>query len=75
VAAPALDLDAWCRFHEAVEALHVMGREVVGLLFYQGWTQPQVAELLGMHERTVRRHWASSCLTLSQKLGGELPAF
>jgi RNA polymerase sigma-70 factor (ECF subfamily) len=72
---PAVNLDAWCRFHEAVEALPVVEREVVNLLFYQGWTQPQVAELLGMHERTVRRHWASACLTLNRKLGGDRPAF
>jgi RNA polymerase sigma-70 factor (ECF subfamily) len=75
VAAPAIDVDAWCRFHEEVERLPVLEREVVGLLFYQGWTQPEVAELLGIHERTVRRHWASACMTLNRKLGGDLPAF
>jgi RNA polymerase sigma-70 factor (ECF subfamily) len=75
VAAAAIDLDGWCRFHEAVEELPAVEREVVGLLFYQGWTQSQVAELLGIHERTVRRHWAAACLTLNQKLGGDLPAF
>ncbi len=72
---PAIDMDTWSRFHQAVEELPVLEREVVGLLFYQGWTQPQVAELLGMHKRTVGRHWASACLTLNQKLGGQLPAF
>jgi RNA polymerase sigma-70 factor (ECF subfamily) len=75
VAVPAIDLDAWCRFHEAVEELPAVEREVVNLIFYQGWTQVQVAELFGITERTVRRHWASACLTLNQKLGGELPAF
>jgi RNA polymerase sigma-70 factor (ECF subfamily) len=74
-AAPAADLDGWCRFHEAVEELPALEREVVGLLFYQGWTQGQVAELLGVSERTVRRYWGSACLALNQRLGGELPSF
>jgi RNA polymerase sigma-70 factor (ECF subfamily) len=74
-AAPAADLDGWCRFHEAVEGLPAEEREVVGLLFYQGWTQAQVAELFGVSERTVRRYWGSACLALNQRLGGELPSF
>ncbi len=73
--APDTDLEAWCRFHEAVEELPAREREVVGLLFYQGWTQLQVAELLGVDERTVRRYWASASLALNHRLGGELPSF
>jgi RNA polymerase sigma factor (sigma-70 family) len=74
-AAPAIDLDSWCRFHEAIETLPASEREVVQLLFYHGWQQAQVAELLGVSERTVRRLWASACLALNEKLGGELPSF
>jgi RNA polymerase sigma factor (sigma-70 family) len=62
-AAPAADLDGWCRFHEAVEGLPALEREVVGLVFYHGWTQAQVAELLGVCERTVRRYWGSTWAT------------
>ena len=41
-----------------------MDREVVGLLYYQGWTQAEVAELLQIDERTVRRKWVKACLTM-----------
>jgi RNA polymerase sigma factor (sigma-70 family) len=53
----ATDLERWCTFHEAVEDLPVEQREVVGLIFYHGWPQSQVAELFDISERTVRRRW------------------
>jgi RNA polymerase sigma factor (sigma-70 family) len=67
------DLDLWGAFHEKVEQLPAEEREVVGLTFYHGWTQPQIAELLGVDERTIRRRWRAACTTLSQALGGRLP--
>jgi len=51
------ELDRWCSFHQSVEELPVEEREVVGLIFYHGWTQAQVAELFGISDRTVRRRW------------------
>jgi RNA polymerase sigma factor (sigma-70 family) len=71
--AQAAALESWCRFHEAVEQLPGEQREVVGLMFYHGYTQVQVAELLRMSERTVRRHWVAACLRLNQLVGGDLP--
>jgi RNA polymerase sigma factor (sigma-70 family) len=75
VAAPAEDdeLDLWCRFHEAVEQLPAEEREVIGLTFYHGWTQAQIAELFQVDERTIRRRWRSAYLNLSALLGGRLP--
>lgn len=67
------DLDRWCRFHEAVETLPAREREVVGLAFYHGWTQPQMAELFHVDERTVRRWWRGACAQLHETLGGEVP--
>jgi RNA polymerase sigma-70 factor (ECF subfamily) len=67
------ELDLWAGFHEEVERLPVLEREVVGLTYYHGWTQPQIAELLQVDERTVRRHWRSACRKLSAALGGRLP--
>jgi RNA polymerase sigma-70 factor (ECF subfamily) len=64
----AKDLEKWCAFHEAVEHLPVEQREVVGLIYYQGWTQAQAAEHLGMSKRTVQRHWAAAMLTLHELL-------
>jgi RNA polymerase sigma-70 factor (ECF subfamily) len=75
VAAPAddPDLERWSAFHEAVARLPDTLREVVGLIFYHGWTQAQVAEWFAVSERTVRRWWHSACSQLHQELGGRLP--
>src|SRR5438270_3160971 len=37
------DFDVWARFHEAVDQLPAEEREVVGLVFYHGWTQARIA--------------------------------
>lgn len=65
-----LDLQRWAAFHREVERLPVLEREVVGLVFYHGWTQAEVAELLGITDRTVRRHWTAAMA----KLHGALQA-
>lgn len=72
-APPATDLDRWAQFHQAVEALPAEQREVIGLTFYHGWTQAQIAELFQVDERTVRRRWQAACLALNEALGGQLP--
>jgi RNA polymerase sigma-70 factor (ECF subfamily) len=69
----AEDLELWSAFHERVEQLPVEEREVVGLIFYHGWTQAQIAELLDVDERTVRRRWRSACERLIEALGGRFP--
>jgi RNA polymerase sigma factor (sigma-70 family) len=61
----SLDIEAWTRFHEAVEMLPTQQREVVELVFYHQWTQAQVAEFFEVHVRTVRRWWQTALLTLS----------
>jgi RNA polymerase sigma factor (sigma-70 family) len=70
---PADDLDLWSAFHEQVDRLPVEEREVVGLTFYHGWTQAQIAELFGVDERTVRRRWRAAAVKLTEALGGRLP--
>jgi RNA polymerase sigma-70 factor (ECF subfamily) len=62
---PAEDLERWCRFHEGVEQLPAEEREVVGLVFYHGWTHAEVAALFQVSERTVRRRWQSALLRLN----------
>jgi RNA polymerase sigma factor (sigma-70 family) len=59
--------------HEAVEKLPVELREVFGLTLYHGWTQSQIAELLQISDRQVRRLWTESCRRLHTALRGELP--
>jgi RNA polymerase sigma-70 factor (ECF subfamily) len=67
------ELELWSRFHEAVEELPPEEREVFSLSFYHAWTQQQIADLLGVTERTVRRRWQTACLDLNRRLGGQLP--
>jgi RNA polymerase sigma-70 factor (ECF subfamily) len=64
------DAERWVRFHEAVDRLPLAEREVVGLVFYHGWTQERIAELFGVDERTIRRRWASACQRLREMVGG-----
>ena len=67
------DLEWWCRFHKAVEQLSPAEGEVISLVFYHGWTQVQVARLLEIDERTVRRRWQAACLRLQELVGDPLP--
>ena len=69
------NLEAWCAFHEAVALLPAQEREAFGLLFYQGWTQVEVAGLLEVNVRTVRRWWQNACLQLHAALGENTPEF
>jgi RNA polymerase sigma-70 factor (ECF subfamily) len=62
------ELETWCEFHEAVEDLPTAEREVVGLVYYHGWTQVQVAELFGVTERTVRRRLQTALDKLRHQL-------
>jgi len=67
------NLERWHDFHEAVYRLPPEEREVMGLVFYHGWTQAQIAELFQTSERTVRRRWQSACLKVDQMVKGGLP--
>jgi RNA polymerase sigma-70 factor (ECF subfamily) len=58
------DLEKWSAFHEAVGRLPAEQREVVGLSYYHGWTQAEVAEHLAVSKRTVPRHWSAAMLRL-----------
>jgi RNA polymerase sigma factor (sigma-70 family) len=52
---PDADLDQLTAFHEVLEKLPVEEREVIGLAYYHGWPQTQIAELFGVSTRTVQR--------------------
>lgn len=66
--APETDLERWAAFHAAVEVLPAEEREVVSLIYYHGWTQAEVAELLQMSVRTVQRRWESALLAIRQQI-------
>ena len=67
------DFDLWSRFHEAVDQLPADEREVVGLVFYHGWTQVRIAELFDVDDRTIRRRWSSACQRLREVMGEPIP--
>ena len=48
-------------------------REVVGLVFYHGWTQAKIAELFQVDDRTIRRRWSSACQRLRDLIGEPIP--
>ncbi|HEX3150392.1 MAG TPA: sigma-70 family RNA polymerase sigma factor [Gemmataceae bacterium] len=74
VAAPEdADLDRWAALHVAVEQLPVDEREVIGLTVYHGWSQMEIAVLLHVSDRHVRRIWSDAIRHLSAALGGQLP--
>src|SRR5262249_6755003 len=66
-------LAAWGEFHEQIAALPEEERETFDLLYYQGLTQAEAAELLGVTERTVKRRWQAARLALYGALQGEIP--
>jgi RNA polymerase sigma-70 factor (ECF subfamily) len=63
------ELDRWTALHEAVERLPEELRQVFSCTFYHGWTQAQIAELLGISDRQVRRLWVEACLRLKEAVG------
>ena len=50
-------LSQWTELHEQIGALPDEEREVVGLLFYQGMSQTEAAEVLNISVRTLQRRW------------------
>jgi RNA polymerase sigma factor (sigma-70 family) len=66
-------LERWGEFHRQVELLPDEEREIFNLLWYQEMSQAQVAELMGISERTLQRRWQSARLKLFEALNGELP--
>lgn len=55
--APDEGLDRWSAFHEAIDGLPPLLREVFDLVWYVGADQKTIAGLLGCSERTVKTRW------------------
>ena len=54
--------------HTKVQDLPDELREVVDLLFYQGLSQEEAAEVLDLNDRTIRRRWRKARLALAEDL-------
>ena len=66
-------LALWTAFHEKIAGLPPDLRDLFDLLWYQELRQAEVAVLLGVSERTIKRRWAAARLELHELLGGALP--
>jgi RNA polymerase sigma-70 factor (ECF subfamily) len=67
------DLLAWAEFHDKIEQLPDDLKAMFDALLYQGLTQPEAADLLGLSLRTVKRRWQQARLALHDALRGEWP--
>lgn len=65
------NLDAWEGFHAGVERLPAETRELINLLYYEGLSQEEAADLLGVSVRTVKRRWQEAKLRLHEVLRDE----
>lgn len=72
---PPETLEAWARFHEAVERLPSEERDAFSLIWYGEATQEEAAELLGVSERTVLRRLVRARLELHEVLNAARGAF
>jgi RNA polymerase sigma-70 factor (ECF subfamily) len=66
-------LAEWTEFHQKVQQLPDAERAVFDLLWYEGLTQTEAAQVLGVTERTVKNRWRGAKLEL-QRLLGEGPS-
>jgi len=63
----------WAEYHEQVEALPEEQREVFSLRWYEGKSLVEIAELLGVTERTAMRRWRRACVSLYEAMAGRAP--
>lgn len=61
-------LASWTEFHSYVDSLDEEQRLLFDLLWYQGLTLTQAAELLGSSERTTRRRWKLARVALYESV-------
>src|SRR5262249_9183568 len=66
-------LSLWTEFHSRIAAMPEDDRELIELLYYQGVSQPEAAQLLGVPLTTLKRHWKETRVRLLAQLGGVLP--
>ena len=67
-------MQEWGEFHTSVNELPEQQREVFELVWYHELSQPEIAELLGISTRQVKRIWRSAKLSLYEQLNGEIPS-
>jgi RNA polymerase sigma-70 factor (ECF subfamily) len=67
------DLACWSEFHAAADRLPEPERTAFDLLYYHELPQTDVADLMQVSERQVRRYWQTARRELHRELEGFLP--
>lgn len=67
------NVERWAAFHEAVGRLPEADRDLIELGFYEGLGKAEMAHLLGVDERTIRRRWHRAARLLAEDLGDDIP--
>jgi RNA polymerase sigma-70 factor (ECF subfamily) len=65
-----VSLAQWSELHELINTLAAEDREVIGLLFYQGLSQAEAAEVLNVSLRTLQRRWHDALCNLHRAWNG-----
>jgi len=66
-------LQRWGDFHDLIDQLPDQERAAVDLIWYHEMKHEDVARVIGVSDRQVRRLWRSAKLILSEQLEGQLP--
>lgn len=66
-------LAIWTEFHDQIDSLPDDERECFDLLFYQGLSQIEAANFLGVTERTIQRRWQQARIKVHKAMKGNLP--
>ncbi|MCA8983276.1 MAG: sigma-70 family RNA polymerase sigma factor [Planctomycetaceae bacterium] len=64
----------WTEMHRVIESLPEECREMFDLLWYHELTQEEVAKLIGLSTRQVKRRWREAKLLLVERMNGETPS-
>ena len=67
------DLEKWTEFYEAVEQLSEKDVELFELRYFEAKEWEEIAEELGVHERTARKRWACILIALRKAVGNWTP--
>jgi RNA polymerase sigma-70 factor (ECF subfamily) len=65
------DLTSWSEFHAEVEKLPEAEQEVVNLLYYEGLSQSEAAQVLGLSLSTIKRRWHTTRLKICEAMTSE----
>lgn len=68
---PLERIATWTRLHEAAGHLPEEERELFAMVWYLGLKQEEIAALVGISVRTVKRRWESAKRLLAQAVRGE----